>query len=162
MTQVAVSHGNGKHFSLLSDDDKQTVILWTTIAFCPGILSFGLPKLAVVSLLTRLLNPGRLHKFVLWFMVVWCLLTLLAVTGTLLGQCQPAESQWNFDIEGTCVEKSHIVNFSLYAGTYSAFVDFYLAIYPAIVLFRLQMKLRKKLALAVALGIGLVYVLPRR
>lgn len=38
----------------------------------------------------------------------------------------------------------------------SAFVDVYLAIYPAVVLSRLQLKLRKKIALTVALGIGCV------
>jgi hypothetical protein len=39
---------------------------------------------------------------------------------------------------------------------YSAFVDVYLAVYPAVVLFKLQLKLRKKIALAVALGIGCI------
>jgi hypothetical protein len=38
----------------------------------------------------------------------------------------------------------------------SAFVDVYLAVYPAVVLFKLQLKLRKKLALVVALSIGCV------
>jgi hypothetical protein len=37
---------------------------------------------------------------------------------------------------------------------FSAFTDLYLAIYPATVLFTLQMKLRKKLALTAALGLG--------
>lgn len=36
----------------------------------------------------------------------------------------------------------------------SAFVDFYLAIYPSLVLFKLQMSLRKKIALSAALGLG--------
>lgn len=42
------------------------------------------------------------------------------------------------------------------ALAFSAFVDLYLAIYPAIILFKLQMNLKKKLALVVALGIGSV------
>jgi hypothetical protein len=41
---------------------------------------------------------------------------------------------------------------------FSAFVDLYLAIYPAVVLFNLQMSFKKKLALSFALGIGSVYV----
>ena len=36
----------------------------------------------------------------------------------------------------------------------SAATDLYLAVYPAIVLFNLQLKLRKKLALTAALSIG--------
>lgn len=41
-----------------------------------------------------------------------------------------------------------------YDTAFSAFVDVYLAIYPAIVLFRLQMATKKKIALSCALGIG--------
>ena len=40
----------------------------------------------------------------------------------------------------------------------SAATDLYLSAYPAIVLFGLQLPLRKKLALTAALGIGSVYV----
>ena len=57
-------------------------------------------------------------------------------------------------MEMTCVDPAHIVGFSLYAGALSAFVDLYLAVYPTVVLFKLQMKLRKKLALTAALSIG--------
>jgi len=39
---------------------------------------------------------------------------------------------------------------------FSACVDIYLAIYPTVVLFKLQLPLRKKIALCIALGIGLV------
>jgi hypothetical protein len=39
---------------------------------------------------------------------------------------------------------------------FSAFVDIYLAIYPTVVLMKLQMNLKKKLALCCALGIGSV------
>lgn len=38
----------------------------------------------------------------------------------------------------------------------SAFLDLYLALYPAVILYGLQMNIRKKLALGVALGIGSV------
>lgn len=42
---------------------------------------------------------------------------------------------------------------------FSAFVDLYLAFYPAFILFHLQMSLRKKIALSAALGLGSMYVL---
>jgi hypothetical protein len=40
----------------------------------------------------------------------------------------------------------------------SAFVDLYLAIYPATVLMKLHMSLRKRIALCAALGLGAMYV----
>lgn len=156
MTVVAVKHGNGRHYQTLSIEQQEQVRLWTIAAFCPGVMCFGLPKFAVVTLLTRLLNPSRWHRWFLWGMTVWCLLTLFATVGTLLGQCTPTKAMWNFDMEIDCVDPKHIVNFSLYAGALSAFVDLYLAVYPAAVLLKLQMKLKKKLALTFALSIGCV------
>lgn len=89
---MAVNYGNGKHFSTLTTEQQENAILYTIAAFCPGVLSFGLPKMAVVSLLTRALNPSRLHKWFLWWLGVWCMLTLLATCGVLVGQCYPANS----------------------------------------------------------------------
>jgi hypothetical protein len=45
---------------------------------------------------------------------------------------------------------------SLTAIALSAFVDLYLAVYPAVILAQLQMNIKKKTALGVALGIGSV------
>ncbi|KAK1673887.1 integral membrane protein [Colletotrichum godetiae] len=154
LSTIAVTYGNGRHMSLLSTEQQQGAILWTTAAFCPGIMSFGLPKLAVVSLLVRLMNPDRYHKWFLWWLGIWCQLTLFVTAGLLLGRCMPARSLWDFSVEGTCFDVSILVAYCIYAGSFSAFVDVYLAVYPAVVLFRLQMATKKKIALSCALGIG--------
>ncbi|KAH8175239.1 integral membrane protein [Sarocladium implicatum] len=156
LTMVAIENGNGRHSDTLTITQQENVRLYTIAAFCPGVISFGLPKFAVVDLLTRLMNPSKWHRRFLWGMCIVCLLTLLATIGTLLGQCTPTRAMWNFDMEKTCVDIDHIVGFSLYAGALSAFVDLYLAIYPTVVLLQLQMKIRKKLALSAALSIGAV------
>ncbi|KAK1505117.1 integral membrane protein [Colletotrichum abscissum] len=154
LSTIAVTYGNGRHMSLLSTEQQQGAILWTTAAFCPGIMSFGLPKLAVVSLLVRLMNPDRYHKWFLWWLGIWCQLTLFVTAGLLLGRCMPARSLWDFSVKGTCFDVNILVAYCIYAGSFSAFVDVYLAVYPAIVLFRLQMATKKKIALSCALGIG--------
>ncbi|KAF4119522.1 hypothetical protein GMORB2_4652 [Geosmithia morbida] len=156
LSTVAVASGNGKHMALLSQDQQEGAVLWTTAAFCPGVMSFGLPKLAVVYLLTKLLNPGKWHRVFLWWQGIWCQMTLLTTAGLLIGRCRPAYSLWTFDVKGDCFSKDILVSYCIYAGCFSAFVDFYLAIYPAIVLFKLQLPFRKKFALCIALGIGSV------
>ncbi|KAK4233520.1 hypothetical protein C8A03DRAFT_19421 [Achaetomium macrosporum] len=152
---MAVQSGNGKHFAILTTEQKSGAILWTMVGFCPGILSFGIPKLAVVALLSRLMNPSRIHKIFLWSLATVCLLSLLGCVVVLFGRCTPARSLWDFDVvpEG-CFDVWILVNYAIYAGTFSAFTDLYLAVYPAIVLFSLRMNLRKKLALSGALGVG--------
>ncbi|EXF73516.1 integral membrane protein [Colletotrichum fioriniae PJ7] len=156
LSTLAVYSGIGKHLELLTLEQQEDGMLWTTAAQCPGIMSFGLPKLAVVSLLIRLMNPGVYHKWFLWWMGIWCQLTLFVTVGLLIGRCTPASSLWDFSIEGTCFSPNVLINFSIYAGTFSAFVDVYLAMYPSIVLYRLQMPIKKKVALSCALGIGAI------
>lgn len=171
-TVAVVSYGNGRHIAVLTTEQQQGVILWTTMAFCPGIMSFSLPKLAVVSLLTRILNPGRVHKWVLWTMVIWSQMSFIAAIGILLGRCQPPRSMWDFSVKGTCFDINKLVSYGIYAtgeptsprphggiradhcGVFSAFVDIYLAVYPATVLFQLQLSLKGKLAPVVSLGIS--------
>ncbi|KAI1337190.1 integral membrane protein [Xylariaceae sp. FL0016] len=157
LSTLSVSYGDGKHFSILTIAQQQGSILWTTVGFCPGVMSFGLPKLAVVVLLRRLLVPGRLHGAFLWFLGIFTQLVLFATVGVLIGRCYPARAQWDFSItEKTCFSTHILASYYIFAGAWSAFVDFYLAFYPAIVLSKLQMTLKKKLAFSLALGIGSV------
>lgn len=46
----------------------------------------------------------------------------------------------------------------LFETDFSAFLDLYLAVYPSIVLYKLQMSRKKKVALCGALGIGSMFV----
>ncbi|TEA12139.1 hypothetical protein C8034_v006390 [Colletotrichum sidae] len=153
---MAIRYGNGKHMKLLSTEQQEGAIFWTTVAFCPGILSFGLPKLAVVSLVTRLMNPSRYHKYFLCFIGVFCQVVLLITAALLLTRCNPPNSLWDFSVAGTCFSTDILVGFSIFAASLSAFVDVYLAVYPSVVLLNLQMTLKKKVALSWALGIGVM------
>ncbi|OBR10937.1 Integral membrane protein [Colletotrichum higginsianum IMI 349063] len=153
---AAVSYGNGRHFDVLTLEQKSGAILWTIAGFAPGVMSFGLPKIAVVALLTRIMNPSRWHALFLWCLSIFCLVNLLGCVIILFAQCQPSHSQWDFSVEKTCWDKWILVYFAIYSGGFCAFVDIYLAVYPVLVLARLQMRTRKKVALSIALGIGSV------
>ncbi|KAF4452103.1 hypothetical protein F53441_5036 [Fusarium austroafricanum] len=155
VTVVAVNDGNGRHFDTLTSDQKQNVIFFTILGFPFGVMAFGFPKLAVVALITRLMNPGRIHKIFLWGLAGCCMLSLVGCIVILFAQCTPAESQWTFSItDKKCWSPWVLVNFAIFAGALSAATDLYLALYPAVVLFHLQMNIRKKIALSFALGIG--------
>jgi len=152
---TAVKAGDGHHMGVLTMDQISKAILWTCVGFWPGILSFATPKLAVVALLCRILNPSRLHRIFMWILVGLCWASLNVCVPLLLTSCQPAQALWDVSItQKTCRDQWILVHYSMYAGGYSALVDLYLAIYPATVLFNLQMPFKKKLALSIALGIG--------
>ncbi|KAI0469326.1 hypothetical protein F4859DRAFT_487718 [Xylaria cf. heliscus] len=152
---VAVHSGSGRHVQTLTVEQIQGAILFTLIGFVPGILSFVLPKLAVVTLLSRLLNPSRPHRIWLWSICIFCLIALLASVGLVFGQCTPSNSQWDFSVPAEwCWDKWYTVDYTRGACAFSAFVDLYLSVYPGVVLYKIQLPTRKKIALSAALGIG--------
>ncbi|KAK8054810.1 hypothetical protein PG993_000037 [Apiospora rasikravindrae] len=139
---LAVKSGNGKHFVFLDTEQKEGVIFWTMVGFVPGIFSFALPKLAVVVLLTHLLSPSRRHRVILWTMTGLCVTALNVAIFTLFFQCSPPSSQWDLSITNKhCISKWIHIDYSIAVGAYSAFVDLYLAFYPTVVLFKLQMSM---------------------
>ncbi|EQB55852.1 integral membrane protein [Colletotrichum gloeosporioides Cg-14] len=153
---VAISYGYGRHKDVLTYEQKKGAIFWSHVGFAPGIMSFAIPKLAVVSLLTRLMNPRRYHLWFLWGITILCLLTHIVVPGLHFGRCVPVASIWDDHVLGRCFDPNITVDYSIYGGVLSAFVDVYLALYPTLVLFQLQMAMKRKIALSCALGVGAV------
>ncbi|KAK8123773.1 hypothetical protein PG999_003691 [Apiospora kogelbergensis] len=156
LTSVAVSKGIGRHVEALSLEQRITATLWVYAAYCPSVLSFGVPKLAVIALLVRLLVPSRTHFWILWSMGVLVQLALLGVVGLLFGRCQPLLYAIDQSIKGHCLDTKTWVQYCLFTASFSAFVDFYLAAYPSIVLYNLQMDRRRKIVVSIALGLGVV------
>ncbi|KAK8117800.1 uncharacterized protein PG998_006081 [Apiospora kogelbergensis] len=162
LTSVAVSKGIGRHVEALSLEQRITATLWVYAAYCPSVLSFGVPKLAVIALLVRLLVPSRTHFWILWSMGVLVQLALLGVVGLLFGRCQPLLYAIDQSIKGHCLDTKTWRHFppiwraNRLNLAFSAFVDFYLAAYPSIVLYNLQMDRRRKIVVSIALGLGVV------
>jgi hypothetical protein len=94
-------------------------VKWTTAACVPGIISIGLPKLGVISLLIRLLLPGKTHVIILWAMGIICLLGLCAAGSVLIFQCGFPDALWNITEPRTCLNDTILMNVSY--GTGSAY-----------------------------------------
>jgi hypothetical protein len=119
----------------------------------PALLSFVVPKFAGLILLARLLNPGRMHTIFMWIISVLYFLLALGLLIMNFRQCTPVAAQWGGAV-GTCLDRKIGLNYALALGIASACFDLYLAAYPSVVLWRLQMYWKKKLGLSLALGFG--------
>ncbi|KAK8115656.1 hypothetical protein PG984_012158 [Apiospora sp. TS-2023a] len=157
LSTKAVDYGLGRHVETVSRDDQIAVVKWIYLASCPGVMSLAIPKLAVIALLIRLLVPGKAHHWFLWAIGATVNIFFFSVVviflRTLAAKCPPFEVG---GIPPNCVPVATQVKYCLFAGysAASAFVDLYLAVYPSIVLYGLQMPLRRKAAFSVALGLG--------
>jgi len=153
LASLAIRNGGGRHAATLTPEQITSAVYYTVISFVPGVSSFVIPKLAVVILLAKLLNPGAAHKAIMW--AISALYLGLGVGMLIINfvQCNPPAAQWG-GAEGTCWDRKITVDYAIALGVTSTVFDFYLAIYPTIVLWRLQMNMKKKIALSAALGFG--------
>ncbi|KAH7313877.1 hypothetical protein B0I35DRAFT_513461 [Stachybotrys elegans] len=156
LATIAVDSGNGLHMAILSDRQQQDVVMWTTAAFCPGIMFFGLPKVAIVLLLVRLLDPPKGFRIFLWSLIAISQVSFICLIGLLLGRCNPPARMWNPAVDGDCMDIHIVTDFAMFTGAFSAFIDVVLAVYPAFVLLQTKMPLRRKVGLTVVLGVGAV------
>ncbi|PWY67958.1 integral membrane protein [Aspergillus sclerotioniger CBS 115572] len=160
ITTANVEMGYGKHAWLLSERTVEKATLLNCLSFLFGIISFTVPKLAVTAMLNRILNPNLIQRVYLW-----SLTSLTAVVSgiciiVLFTMCDPPKALWQSHLvtegKATCKDVWILIDYAIFTGALSAFVDLTLAIYPSTVLMKLHMSLRKRLALCAALSLGAV------
>lgn len=156
LTTLAVHHGFGKHSSTIGPVATEKANFIIDIGWIFGILSFAVPKLGIAALLTRILNPSPRVWWMIWGLTGF--VGVVAVVNILIffTSCNPPEALWHPTAGMTCRSTDVIIGYATFNGATSAFTDLALAVYPSMVLWRLQMSLRKKIALCLALGVGTV------
>ncbi|OOF97175.1 hypothetical protein ASPCADRAFT_514189 [Aspergillus carbonarius ITEM 5010] len=158
VTTVDVALGYGQH-SIVITDRLDLVLLVNYINFALGIISFALPKLAVAALLNRLLNPTPTQRAILWGLTGFVALVSSICIIVLFTMCNPPRALWDTSLlsrGANCRNSWILVDYAIFTGAVSAFTDLYLAIYPTVILLKLHMSLRKRLALCGALGLSAV------
>ncbi|KAI0841234.1 hypothetical protein F5Y06DRAFT_216008 [Hypoxylon sp. FL0890] len=107
--------------------------------------SFGVTLLRVTE--------GRLKMIVLFLTVTMNLAVFLYIIFTFF-KCEPKIYSW---IKGPgCWSTAKYIHYAIFAGAYSAFVDFSFAIIPWFLIMNLQMKTREKFGVAIAMSCGVI------
>lgn len=114
---MSVHYGQGQHMDTIPPADLSQALKWTIAGFSPSVMTFGLPKLAVICLVSRLLNPSRLHAAFLWTLGGTTMASIVLCIAVLFGQCTPARAQWDLTVtHKTCLDKSVLVDIAIVSG----------------------------------------------
>ena len=94
-----------------------------------------------------------------WFL--YTLMALLVVINVvcvafILAQCMPTRKLWDPKIPGKCFEP-HVQQYvGFFQASFSSFSDFTLALFPILIIYKLQMRLLVKIGLGCAMSLGLI------
>ncbi|KAG6000379.1 hypothetical protein E4U21_005542 [Claviceps maximensis] len=154
LVDVGSSQGLGKHMDTLDPAQIVQANRWNVIISSVLIWSFSLPKFAIVAILKRILNYGMTTSIVFWGLALSCQACILATSIWWWKQCDPIERFWDRTIEGTCASINVLANLGYFTSAYSAFLDIFFALYPIYFVMRLNMALRARIAVSVALGLS--------
>ncbi|KAL4965487.1 uncharacterized protein BDV14DRAFT_199892 [Aspergillus stella-maris] len=153
--QLSVHHGMGRHIRTLSHESEVQTLKWSWVFQLLAIAGSMLGKLAILAFLMQI--RGR-HEKKPWLLIILGILIAtinIAVLGTILGQCVPMAKLWDDSLPGTCDPgRKNNQNYSFFQASFNSFSDALLATYPVHLFWKLQMKLRIKVALSVLMGLG--------
>lgn len=99
-------------FDELPAEEQEGLLKYAMAALIPGMMSLGFPKLGIISLLTRLLLPSKLHVWFMWTIGILGVASLAAVALTLLFQCDPQQALWDLSLPQHCLDIKVLVGMS--------------------------------------------------
>ncbi|KAI9656750.1 MAG: hypothetical protein M1821_003389 [Bathelium mastoideum] len=152
----AVAHGLGHHIVFLQKEQIERIAYLGSILEPIGIFAYCLPKWAVARLIIKLMGP---QKRGVWFLYsIIAILFASSAVATILNfvQCDPPKHIWKPEIPAKCWNPNVSIDFSMFAGSWSAFADLCLAVFPCTVFWNLQMPQSRKIGISVLMGLGVI------
>jgi hypothetical protein len=105
-------------------------------------------------------------KVAIWAAIGFVIIYTIVFNVFLLTECFPLDALWN-QLNPNYTKKYHCMSTNAQilqgriSGGFMVFTDFYSVTLPAILIFRLSMTKRQRIALMLIFGVGYLYVSPR-
>ena len=152
--------GGARHIYYIPLDTAIYVVKLTYVVQPFSIICNALAKTSITILLQRLMGHGAfVMKTVLWtatgiFWILCLLASIIAFT-----DCSPPSAHWdlkNPSAQDQCWPNYVVEPIYLVQGSWGAFQDFFLALFPIWILWNVQISLGKKVSIALLLGLGIL------
>ncbi|KAI8958239.1 hypothetical protein F5Y11DRAFT_336747 [Daldinia sp. FL1419] len=151
---VSCAYGFGQHNTDLSKPDQRMATKTELIAQFVISCAMGLSKAAVGMFLMRIVVKTW-HKAVLWFWISTMMGWSILLGVTVFVQCVPFESLYDERVPRQYCTLD-LTTIAYIMCSWSAAMDFFLAGFPWMVLWKLNMQKKEKVTICVSLSLGLL------
>ncbi|TDZ24740.1 hypothetical protein Cob_v002411 [Colletotrichum orbiculare MAFF 240422] len=155
ISSVNVSLGFGKHVFEVNPAHFPAMGLNSQVASTVSIAAAVWSKTSFAMTLLRIESKGW-TRYLIWFAIVS--MNLFMGLNALAGwvQCAPIEKNWHPDLPGKCWDPKVATYYGVFAAGYSALMDILLAMLPWKLIWGLQMKMKEKIGVGVAMSMGVL------
>ncbi|KAI0095972.1 hypothetical protein F4814DRAFT_457562 [Daldinia grandis] len=147
-------YGFGQHNTDLSKPDVRMATKTELVAQCIISCAMGLSKAAVGMFLMRIVVQTW-HKVVLWFWISTMMGWSILLSITVFAQCVPFESLYDERVPREYCPLD-LTTIAYIMCSWSAAMDFFLAGFPWMVLWKLNMGKKEKVTICVSLSLGIL------
>ncbi|KAI9667602.1 MAG: hypothetical protein M1821_000418 [Bathelium mastoideum] len=145
---VSAVWGSGNHSDVLTEHDMINASKWQWIGLPLGVIAPGTGKLAIVAYILQLQSRTNVKKRLILHGIAWLNMIFDIIQCIMIyQQCHPARKLWDQSIPGNCHLLEKGTSLGVFVGSFSAFSDLALAIYPFFIFWDLNMSWKKKLSL---------------
>ncbi|KAL2198442.1 hypothetical protein P885DRAFT_32891 [Corynascus similis CBS 632.67] len=150
---AATRYGLGRHLDSVPSNDVAVAGRLLYVAEFFAILAVAVSKTSFAVTLLRFVLE-RWHKVLLWGVIASVNLAMWSCAVLLLAQCQPTRKLWNIVLDGSCWPRSVYTAYSVFAGAWSAAMDFILALFPWILIWPMRIRTAEKVGVGIAMSLG--------
>ncbi|PKS13135.1 hypothetical protein jhhlp_000477 [Lomentospora prolificans] len=150
----ATTIGYGKYWYDWPTDVEVTIVMVKLIN-AAGSLSLTAAIWSKTSFALTLLRltEGKI-KWLIWFIIISMNIAMGLSALFVWLQCTPLPRVWDFRVPGTCWDPNVLPNYNIFSASYSAAMDITLALLPWRLIWGLQMKMKEKIGVAIAMSCG--------
>ncbi|AEO54629.1 hypothetical protein MYCTH_2297381 [Thermothelomyces thermophilus ATCC 42464] len=155
LTIASTRWGVGRHLDSVSLDDSIAAGRLLFVAEFFAILAVAVSKTSFAVTLLRFAFE-RWHRVFLWSVIVSVNMAMWSCAALLLAQCQPTEKLWDVELDGSCWPRAVYTAYSIFAGSWSAAMDFALAIFPWVLIWPMRIQTAEKIGVGIAMSLGVL------
>ncbi|KAL1954638.1 hypothetical protein VTO42DRAFT_879 [Malbranchea cinnamomea] len=158
LLQISIRHGTGRHIRYLSEHQAMLANKYNWISQGFHVMSTNWGKVSVAIFLLRMVDRAKQQRSYFYAGIALLNIVNAASIGIIYGQCHYTSDLWTKPSErkGSCWDPSIHTSVAYAQGSFSAFSDFVLAIYPVFIIWNLHIVRRLKIIVTFVMMLGIL------
>ncbi|KAL4878070.1 hypothetical protein BJY04DRAFT_196672 [Aspergillus karnatakaensis] len=156
LLQRSTDHGFGTDLRELPSYEQKVVLKAIAIMIPLVTISTGFARCSFALYILAILGQNRKYVIMLWAVMLLQLAGNI-VSGVLpLSICKDARILWDSSIRTTCGDTHAVLDFAYFSSAVNTATDFFLAVFPTVIFWNLNLRMGIKLGLIALMSLGLL------